>query len=180
MICSLGFVDHLWKGPVVIFNDHFKHKRLLSKSPNIYAVDHVLVDGALVDASVVRQVGTPREDFFMMCEDLEYSKRIKGAGFSISVLEDLDLLERIHLGGGNKFSTRTLWRGYYHSRNHLFILKKYFSIKAMLMYIIRQSKFLITSLSAPDRFRRIRLRMLGIYHGLTGKTGKRIDPQSFY
>lgn len=180
IISSNGFVDHVWKGPKLIFLDSKKEKRLLTTSPNVYDTDHILIDGALVDVAVVREVGTPRGDFFMMCEDVEYSKRIKRAGFAVSVLEDVDILERHHFGGGKKFSPGTLWRGYYHSRNHLIILKEYFSVRALLMYVIRQSKYLIASLYAKDRFQRFGLRALGIFHGLTNKMGKRIDPMTFY
>jgi len=180
MICSIGLIDRFWKGPVVIFDDRDRERRLISYDPRIYNVDHLLVDGALLDVEVVKSVGTLRDDFFMMCEDVEYSKRIKKAGFSITVLEDSSIMERHHHGGGGKFSPSTLWRGYYHARNHLVIVKKYFSLKSVLSYLIRQTKYLVASLLARDRLQRIGLRLLGMYHGLTGKMGKRIDPKAFY
>jgi rhamnopyranosyl-N-acetylglucosaminyl-diphospho-decaprenol beta-1,3/1,4-galactofuranosyltransferase len=179
MICTMGYVDYVWKGPVSIFNDPERLRRSVSSVPRIYAVDHVLVDGALIDMEVVAAVGTPREDVFMMCEDAEYSKRIKKAGFAISVLDDPKMLDRLHMGGGDRFSFSTRWRGYYHARNHLMILKKYFSLKSLCIYMIRQSKYLVASLRAPDRKDRIRLRLLGIYHGIIGKMGKTINPETY-
>ncbi len=179
MLGSVGFVDYLWKGPVPISKDPQKKSRLISNDPLIYKVDHVLVDGTLVDRVVVEKVGTPREDVFMMCEDLEYSKRIKRAGYAISALHSGEAVERLHLGGGDRFSFSTRWRGYYHARNHLMILKKYFTLKMLLMYTIRQTKYLLAGLLAPDRMDRVRLRLLGIYHGLIGKMGKIIDPESY-
>jgi rhamnopyranosyl-N-acetylglucosaminyl-diphospho-decaprenol beta-1,3/1,4-galactofuranosyltransferase len=161
----------------VIFDDPDRNNRIISSVPKVYSADHILVDGALLDVAVVRKAGTPRGDFFMMCEDVEYSKRIKRAGFSISVLEDTEILNRHHHGGGQRFSAGTLWRGYYHSRNHLIILKEYFSFYALLAYIIRQLKYLTASLYARDRVSRIGLRLLGVYHGLIGKMGKQIDPE---
>ena len=152
---------------------------MISTEPVIYEVDHVLVDGALIDRKVVDQVGTLREDVFMMCEDAEYSKRIKRAGYSISVLADTTHIERLHMGGGDPFSFSTRWRGYYHARNHLMILKEYFTLRTLLIYIIRQSKYLIAAMKAPDRKDRISLRLLGIYHGLIGKMGKTIEPSDY-
>lgn len=179
IVCSMGFVDYIWKGPVEIFKDKNRQAFRLSADPVIYKVDHVLVDGALIDKVVVDHIGTLREDVFMMCEDAEYSKRIKRAGYSISVLEDAELIERLHMGGGDRFSFSTRWRGYYHARNHLMILKEYFTVKALLIYIIRQSKYLLAAVQAPDRVERIRLRLLGLYHGLIGKMGKTIDPEVY-
>ena len=179
IVCSMGYVDYLWKGPVSIYRDHNKEERYISMEPPIYSVDHVLVDGALIDKEVVDKIGTPREDVFMMCEDAEYSKRIRKAGYAISVLKDDQMMDRLHLGGGDRFSFSTRWRGYYHARNHLMILKEYFSIKALVIYLVRQTKYLLASLRAPDRGDRIRLRLLGIYHGLIGKMGKTLDPENY-
>lgn len=179
MLGSIGFVDYLWRGPVPISKDPQKDSRLISKSPLLYKVDHVLVDGALVDREVVEKIGTPREDVFMMCEDLEYSKRIERAGYAITSLDSGLLVDRLHLGGGDRFSFSTRWRGYYHSRNHLMILKEYFTLSALIMYVIRQAKYLIAALSAPDRTDRIRLRLLGIYDGFISKMGKTIDPETY-
>jgi GT2 family glycosyltransferase len=52
----------------------------------------------------------------MMCEDYEYCLRIKKAGFKIGVMKN-NHVNRLHLGS-QRFSKATLWRGYYHSRNH--------------------------------------------------------------
>lgn len=179
IICSMGYVDDVWKGPVSVYKNLIKKMVQISAKPEIYQVDHVLVDGSLIDREVVDAIGTPREDVFMMCEDAEYSKRIKRAGFSITVLKDEEMMDRLHLGGGDRFSFSTRWRGYYHARNHLMILKNYFSVKSLLTYCIRQTKYLVASLQAPDRWDRIRLRLLGIVHGMIGKMGKTIDPEVY-
>lgn len=179
IICSMGYVDDLWKGPLSIYGMKNKLKRRISNDLPIYNVDHVLVDGALIDRTVVDHIGTLREDVFMMCEDREYCARIMKAGFAISVLEDEHMMNRLHLGGGDRFSFNTRWRGYYHARNHLMIVKEYFTFRLLLMYIIRQTKYLMAATLAPDRVDRIRLRLLGIFHGLIGKMGKTIDPQSY-
>jgi len=168
IVSVTGFIDSLWHGPVRI--------SMREASFELHAADHVLIDGALVDKSVVEVVGTPREDLFMMCEDVEYSKRIKRAGFGVFILPQESFMDRLHLGGGDGFTKNTVWRGYYHARNHLVIVKEYFSWRNLLGYTIRQLKYLIKGLTPSDRRKRVSLRLLGILHGVSGKMGKTIDP----
>ena len=80
------------------------------------------------------------------------------------------------LGGGERFSKSTSWRGYYHARNHLLILKDYFSWLRLASYVIVQSKYLIAALQAPDRWQRIGFRLTGIWHGFKSIKGKTLDP----
>jgi rhamnopyranosyl-N-acetylglucosaminyl-diphospho-decaprenol beta-1,3/1,4-galactofuranosyltransferase len=177
LLGTRGFIDTIWKGPVTLSQFKNRAEKIVDSIYGVYRVDHALVDGALVDRCVIDKVGAPSGRFFMMCEDLEYSKRLRRAGFQLMVTEDERLMERLHFGGGVKFSKGTLWRGYYHARNHLLILKEYFTWKAFLTYIVRQTKYLLASLLAPDRFVRIHFRLTGIIHGLSGTTGKTIDPK---
>lgn len=140
-------------------------------------IDFMPVDHALFTIETIKKVGVPSNDFFMMCEDYEYCLRIKKAGLKLGVIGNHHV-KRLALGGGERFSRSTRWRGYYHSRNHLLILKQYFSWFRLASYIIVQSKYLIAGLQAPDRFDRIKFRLLGIYHGLKSVKGKTLDPIS--
>lgn len=142
----------------------------------VQAVDFVLIDGALVTAAAVKKVGFPNEKFFMMCEDYEYCKRLSKNGFKVGLL-NMDLTKRLHLGGGGKFTKATLWRGYYHSRNHLLIIREYFSVMGLAGYLFSQAKFIMAAaLHAPDRSQRVKFRLKGMWHGLTGVKGKTLDP----
>jgi rhamnopyranosyl-N-acetylglucosaminyl-diphospho-decaprenol beta-1,3/1,4-galactofuranosyltransferase len=174
-----GFIDTLWNGPVRFSTISRKPNKVSHPVFNLYQVDHALIDGALVDRAVVDRVGFPDGKFFMMCEDVEYCKRIKRAGYKILLWDNEAMMNRLHFGGGGGFSKSNLWRGYYGARNHLLILKEYFSWTALLAYAIRQTKYLLASLMAKDRFKRFYMRFLGIVHGLRGVTGKTIDPKNF-
>lgn len=139
-------------------------------------VDYVLIDGALIRTAVIKRIGVPDEMFFMMCEDHEYCKRMKKFGYKIGLL-NIGVIDRLHLGGGGSFTKATLWRGYYQSRNHLLIIKKYFSFPDLFGYLLRQVKLLVAAaLFAPDRLRRVRFRLIGIWHGIRGIGGKTLDP----
>jgi GT2 family glycosyltransferase len=138
-------------------------------------VDYVLIDGALLKTQVIRRIGYPDERFFMMCEDHEYCKRIKKYGYRVGLLNTG--ATRLHLGGGGSFTRTTLWRGYYQSRNHILIIRRYFSLADLLGYLVRQAKLIVAAaLFAPDRGQRVRLRLIGIWHGLRGISGKTLDP----
>lgn len=149
----------------------------LVRTPNILAeVDYVLVDGAIVKVDAVNEVGVIGDYFFMMCEDYEYCLRLKKHGKKIGLLNAN--YERLHLGS-ERFSKGTLWRGYYHAKNHLIILKDYPSFMRLLGYTMRQFKYLMAALLfAPDKLSRIRFRLLGIWHGLANKRGKTLDPKN--
>jgi len=140
-------------------------------------VDFMPVDHSLFSAKMVKEIGVPRDYFFMMCEDYEYCLRIKKAGFKLGILGN-KYVDRLAMGGGERFSRSTSWRGYYHSRNHLLILKDYFSWLRLASYVIVQSKYLIAALQAKDRWQRIGFRIKGIYHGLIGVKGKTLQPDT--
>lgn len=138
--------------------------------------DYILIDNALIRSQVVEEVGTPDKDYFMMCEDYDYCIRIKRAGFKIGIINN-DHVSRLHLGSG-KYSQNTLWRGYYHARNHMLILRKYFTFKTFVHYVVIQLKYLIGSIPAPDRWLRIKLRLIGIADGLRSVKGKTLQPDT--
>ena len=139
-------------------------------------VDYAMIDGALIKAEVVRRLGTICEEFFMMCDDHEYSVRMQRNGYKIGVLKN-GADNRLYLGGGGQFTRATLWRGYYSARNHIFIIKKHFSFVNLIGYCLLQTKLLITAiLLAPDRFKRVKFRLIGIWHGIIGRGGRTLDP----
>lgn len=179
IVSVTGFVDTIWKGPVRFSNYAHKNSRVIQTTIPLYEVDHALIDGALIDRAVVDKIGVPDGSFFMMCEDVEYCKRMHRAGFKIMLLDDEPMMNRLHYGGGGGFSKSNLWRGYYGARNHLLILKEYFSWKGLFAYGIRQVKYLVASMMARDRFGRCYLRTLGVWHGLLGIKGKTIDPKNY-
>ena len=160
------------------YNIRLGQKREIDNPQKLQKVDYAVIDGSLIKTEAIKKIGTTYEHFFMMCDDDEYILRLKKHGFKIGWL-NINNVERLHLGSEEKFSKATLWRGYYQSRNQLLILKKYFSISHLMGYLIRESKFIVgAALFAPDKFTRVKFRLLGIFHGLRGIKGKTLDPGS--
>lgn len=151
--------------------------RPVETDQTITQADFVLVDNALISAKVIEKAGNFSCDFFMMCEDYEFCFRAKKHGFFVGVLNSESAkVDRKHLGSQTN-STSLIWRGYYHSRNHLLILKEYFSFPTMFFYLYRQCKFLVhSSLFGKNRWLRTKFRILGIIDGLKNVKGKSIDP----
>jgi rhamnopyranosyl-N-acetylglucosaminyl-diphospho-decaprenol beta-1,3/1,4-galactofuranosyltransferase len=180
--CALkDLVENIEQSGFSMIGLHGAHLKMGKKIPvradiKLQEADYAMIDGALIKADVVRTLGPVCEEFFMMCDDHEYSVRMQRRGFKIGVLKN-GADNRLYLGGGEKFSRATLWRGYYSARNHMFIVKKHFSFVNLLGYCLMQSKLLITAaFLAPDRFKRVKFRLMGIWHGIIGKGGRTLDP----
>jgi GT2 family glycosyltransferase len=153
-------------------------KRPIEPSGRFSEVDFVLVDNALISREVIEKAGSISGDFFMMCEDYEFCLRAKSFGFPVYLLFPPQILvNRLHLGSKQK---SLIWRGYYHSRNHILILKKYYSFDRLAGYINRHSKIILHALIfGPYRFQKVKYRLLGIWDGINDISGKTVDPKNF-
>jgi len=175
LIESMETSDYAFIG-LTGYNIRYGKKVKADENLKLQTVDYSLIDGALIRCPVVKEIGTVSQDFFMMCDDHEYCMRIKKFGYKVGLL-DIGPIDRLLLGGEGKFTRATLWRGYYSSRNMMLILKKYFSFSDLFGYTVRQSKLLVAAaIYAPDRMKRVRFRLMGIWHGLIGVSGKTLDP----
>jgi GT2 family glycosyltransferase len=158
------------------FKTSFGSTKSIISRDTVKPVNSVLLDGSLIKTDIIRKIGPPKKEYFMMCDDYEFSLRMKKNGYKVALIPTQSV-NYLHLGGDGKFTRSTLWRGYYTARNRLLILRDYFSVIELLSYTYKQSKYLIAAaLFAPDRFTRIKFRMLGIWHGVLGIQGKTLDP----
>lgn len=146
-------------------------------SVGIIPVDFVLIDNALVPKKLIEIVGTPDPDYFIMAEDYEYCQRVKRKGFEVFLLCSKEkLVNRLHLGS-QPSSKSLLWRGYYQSRNHIFVLRDQFTLKGLLGYFNRHLRFIIYGIIfGKTPIQTVKYRMMGIWDGIINKRGKTIDP----
>ena len=158
------------------FTTGFGGSKIVFTHDSLRPVTSVLLDGSLIKTDIIKKIGPPKKEYFMMCDDYEFSLRLKRNGYRVALIPNRSV-NYLHLGGDGKFTRSTLWRGYYTARNHLLILREYFSFVGLLSYSHKQIKYLTAAaLYAPDRSRRIKLRLLGIWHGIRGIKGKTLDP----
>jgi rhamnopyranosyl-N-acetylglucosaminyl-diphospho-decaprenol beta-1,3/1,4-galactofuranosyltransferase len=141
--------------------------------------DYVHLDGAVVARQAVEDLGFPRADYFMMLEDVEYSNRLKRAGWEVAHFElDEDLIFRGNLGSGGDGRPSPPWRAYYQSRNHLRMAIDHRSPLEIAGWVYRQAKFIVAAAISLDRkAERIGLRLLGAWHAVRRVRGRTIDPR---
>lgn len=139
-----------------------------------YAVDGMIFAGVLVTASLVREIGLPRRDYFMMFEEVEYCLRARAAGKAIYALPR-PLTVSLHEGSGP--GQDAAWRGYYQTRNQLAMALERRSAAEVVWWAVRQAKFVAAALLGGEhRLEQVGLRVRGAWHGLRGVRGRTIDP----
>jgi GT2 family glycosyltransferase len=126
-----------------------------------------LVDGTLIAREAVRRAGFPREDLFMMFEDIEYTTRIASFGGYLVVRRAETTA--MHLGSSPS------WRAYYLARNHLRTALHRRSPTWVWGWAYR-----MIALSTADvrgrRWDALRLRWKGAFDGASGRMGRRVPP----
>jgi rhamnosyltransferase len=141
-----------------------------------------LTSGALMHAWIFEKVGFFAADFFIDWIDIEYSFRIRAAGFLLADSRNAAL----HHAAGQPVTRRLFGipyrpfnhgalRQYYISRNRLVVWRKYFRvfpiwiIRSMYVSLKETVKCLI---GENDRLLKLRSMLIGSWDGLRGRMGK--------
>jgi rhamnopyranosyl-N-acetylglucosaminyl-diphospho-decaprenol beta-1,3/1,4-galactofuranosyltransferase len=133
----------------------------------------VAFSGTLVSASLVRAIGLPREDFFMMMEEPEFCLRARDAGWHTYVVPR-PLTTSMTMGSEESSPP---WRGYYQTRNHLLMALGRRSPAEVAWWAERTLRLCAGALVSRDRpAERIRLRARGASDALRGVVGRTIEP----
>jgi rhamnopyranosyl-N-acetylglucosaminyl-diphospho-decaprenol beta-1,3/1,4-galactofuranosyltransferase len=144
--------------------------------PGIRACDFTLFDGAIVTKEAVQAVGLPRVDFFLMMDDVEYTTRIKRAGFDVLVTES-DLMDRGHLGLSDHAGA-TGWRSYYQSRNHLRMALDRRSPGLLWGWCAREAAHVVRYVGTSRGRGVLRLRARGAVDAARNRMGRTMEPGS--
>ena len=134
--------------------------------------ESTLLDGSLVRREVVDRCGFPREDLFMVHEDLEYSTRVAAAGFGLAVSGAV-VSRPEHLGSTEP--GRNAWRLYYQSRNHVRIALDRSSAVWLAGAIGREVRIAAAAV-AGGRWSSARAVVLGAADGFRGRMGRTVEP----
>jgi hypothetical protein len=135
--------------------------------------------GVLLGRKIIERAGLPLKELFYWAEDSEYLQYRISWQLGVKPLRvENAQVQHLH----NRSTKRPSWYYYYTSRNTLYYrihcigLTKYgvrvlFGIVPYLLYTIikREDKKLL----------KLKLLLLGIYHGLRGRIGKLINPQLY-
>jgi GT2 family glycosyltransferase/SAM-dependent methyltransferase len=138
--------------------------------------DFCTVDGALLAARAVEACGTPRRDFFMMHEDLEYTTRISAAGLRVLVSDHVRNAP-MHLGSAH--GAPLFWRDYYQSRNHLRFVLDRRSVTGVAGWAVREAAIVGSGLRRGRAgLVKARVVLRGARDALTHTMGRTIEPGS--
>lgn len=142
-----------------------------------YQADLVLLGAALISRSVIERIGYPREDYFIGFWEWEYCLRTRAAGIEIWVSPQVGV---VNLAAGSTGSSPP-WRLYYQTRNHLRTALDRHSPAEVAWWLGRLTKMLAVGVFGQNKSKgaRLRMRLLGGWHGLIGRMGKTIDPETF-
>jgi rhamnopyranosyl-N-acetylglucosaminyl-diphospho-decaprenol beta-1,3/1,4-galactofuranosyltransferase len=140
-----------------------------------YPTEVMTFKGTLISLAMVPEIGLPLGEYFLMNEEYEYCLRALRAGFRHYALP-VPLLVPLEPEPPGRYPP---WRGYYQVRNHLAMVLDHRSPGELLGFLHVQGKYLLAAVRDDDRRQRVRLRLLGAWHGLRGVTGKTIDPSTW-
>lgn len=147
-----------------------KRKEPIIPINGLAEVDFGLLDGCLINSMVIKEVGTPVENWFMMYDDLEFCRRIKEHGYKIFCI--VNKFHKIDHSGAS-----SLWRPYYQSRNHVHYLRKYFSLWELSDFTVIELKRCFGHIMQRD-WRKLKFRIYGLVAGMKGIKGKSLDPST--
>jgi GT2 family glycosyltransferase len=145
--------------------------------------------GLLVSADAVRRVGLPDVSYFIWYDDVEFCLRLQRAG-QLYLVPASEIVHHVAGANGEKpWRNRPpsyFWRYYYSIRNRLLIVHRHVPRVDQRLQAILQAGFLVVrkifSVLCYDeahRERQVRLLMRAFLDGVTGRTGKRVDPARF-
>lgn len=137
--------------------------------------DLVTFDGALIAKEVIMTVGTCNPKFFMGTYEHDFCLRVKDKDFKIYTLPNGTIID-LKLGSTGGVP---IWRTYYNTRNHLFLVTRRFYLEGIYRWALREAKFTIAIILYKDKkIKRLYVKSMAIFHGLIGKLGKNIDPMN--
>lgn len=160
-------LGHVWRHlPVSVLSDPVGH---LARPVD---VDMVTFSGPLIRSDLVRCLGAPRGDYFIMWEEWEYCLRLRRRGFRVISVPGCYIE---HPGGGSLGSPP--WREYYQARNHLRTVLDRRDVVDILFWFGREAKIVTArALYANQKTVRIRLRLVGAVDAVRGRMGRTVTP----
>jgi rhamnopyranosyl-N-acetylglucosaminyl-diphospho-decaprenol beta-1,3/1,4-galactofuranosyltransferase len=142
------------------------------------ALDWSTFISLLIPRKVVGEVGLPRPEFYIDCDDVEYTLRMRRAGYSIYLIKASLIDHGLH-ELGRRPGRDARWRYYYRYRNHIAnmiihrdYIGKYITIAALLRITLgAMSKICMYPVIDHD-YRSAKLIWQAVLNGYALKLGK--------
>lgn len=156
---------------------HFA-RRILGKGMVINGLAFAIASGSLIPARVFREVGTMKENFFIDYIDIEFSFRLRKAGFSIIAVGDAVLNHRLGeteqrkvLNKDRNVRSHSAARRYYIYRNRIRVWKMYgLRMPAYILFELAAIAIDLTKLllAESDKKKKFKSILKGVRDGITG------------
>jgi GT2 family glycosyltransferase len=141
----------------------------------------------LISKEIVARAGLPNKDFFIWFDDHEYALRARSkAGAEIIVVPEAIVYcdfgqnrrEVRFLGKRSLRSDQPAWKTYYGARNPLYtLLRTRRKPDELFLYsLVNLRLMLMDIVYEPDRWERVKMRLLGMRDGIVGRLGKQVAP----
>lgn len=151
----------------------------------LHEVDHLIASGCLIPMPVLDQVGLMREDFFIDMVDIEWCLRARAAGYQLYGICHAKLEHRLGDNPirilGREFITHSPWRHYFHVRNAILLYRMPFvplnwKLVSAWSLMLKMGFYVLTSTQRAQHIQHI---LLGLRHGITGRSGSFLSKKSF-
>ncbi|WP_051656745.1 glycosyltransferase [Butyrivibrio sp. AE3004] len=130
-------------------------------------------NGTLLSKNVVRKIGFPRGDFFIKGDETEYIRRAQSKNVclftsvnSLFVHPKLCLERKRVLFFTYEYAEESFWKEYYHTRNYVYIYKKYYGKQVLMKHFVRTMLNCLTYKN--DRKKKRRYALKGLIDGIRG------------
>lgn len=147
-----------------------------------YSADRLMSSGSLIPVNVFRQVGLLDERFFIDCVDTEWCLRAKSMGLQCHGVADAILrhelgnrLRTLNLGVKRlKFYCHSPMRSYYISRNAWLMARMPHVPWGQKLYetVNSLTRLVVYPILSENKLEHLKWTLLGLVHGIMGKSGK--------
>jgi len=134
--------------------------------------------GITIHQSIIDAIGLPMKDFFIWCDDTEYSLRIRKETSIVNINSIwLNHKTKLNSVSVSEYSSRLNWKRYYGFRNKTFTCLKYGYKAYIVKYDLRAIKHIISlklhkKVEADICDYNLHMVMRGVLDGVKGKLGK--------
>lgn len=141
----------------------------------------------LISRLIIDQIGLPNKDFIIWFDDFEYAFRVKN-GTNAEIVNVPDALflcdfgtntrEVRFLGRRSFHSEQPAWKTYYGARNPVYTLSRTRrKPDELLLFLVVQTRLMLMDIVyEPDRWQRVKMRLMGFCDGAMGRLGMRVRP----
>ncbi|MCG2659547.1 MAG: glycosyltransferase, partial [Kiritimatiellae bacterium] len=153
-----------------------------NKETKPVAIDSFAWRGTLISSNVIRQVGLPDPGYFLYGEDVDYSLRIRKAGYSMYYVPQSIMW--VNSSPTTKVTGRFFgrevafhqspYRLYYAVRNELYLYFKFHDARGLIKSAGYVFKLLIIIMGMKNikKGQFVKALMTGVIHSIMGKRGK--------